>query len=84
MTHTTYVPYNYVTKPFGILQRVIKSQIVYIHHLDSPKVDTFSHRNVKAAKFSEIFKFKISALMKRYKKFRPYQYPVFKKNFFLL
>ena len=55
---------NYVTKPFGILQRVIKSQRVYIYHLDSAKVYTFFHRKVKAAKFSEIVKFKFSGLMK--------------------
>ena len=71
-------------KPFGILQRVIKSQRVYIYHLDSAKVDTFSLRKVKAAKFSENFKFKFSVLMKRYKKFRPYQCAVFRKEMFLL
>ena len=60
------LPCNYVTKPFGILQRVIKSQRVYIYHLDSAKV----------AKFS--------GLMKKYKKFRPYQCAVFKKEMFLL
>ena len=89
MTYTTCIhscclPCNYVNKPFGILQRVIKSQRVYICHLDSEKVDTFSLRKVKAAKFSEIFKFKFSGLMKRYKKFRPYQCAVFKKEMFLL
>ena len=89
MTHTTYIhscclPCNYVTKPFGILQRVIKSQRVYIYHFDSPKVDTFSLRKVKAAKFSEIFQFKFSGLMKRYKKFRSYQCAVFKKEMFFL
>ena len=89
MTHTTCIhscclPCNYVTKPFGILQRVIKSQRVYIYHLDLAKVDTFSLRKVKAAKFSENFKFKFSGLMKRYKKFRPYQCAVFKKEMFLL
>ena len=51
--HSCCLPCNYVTKPFGILQRVIKSQRVYIYHLDSAKVDTFSLRKVKAAKFSE-------------------------------
>ena len=90
MTHTTYVyiaaclPCNYVTKPFGILQRVIKSQRVHIYHLDSAKGDTFPLRNVSAAKFSEIFKFKFSVLMNRYKKFRPYERAVFKKEIFLL
>ena len=82
--HNCCLPCNYVTKPFGILQRVIKSQRVYIYHLDSAKVDTFSLRKVKAAKFSENFKFKFSGLMKRYKKFRPYQCAVFKKEMFLL
>ena len=80
MTHTT----SYVTKPFGILQRIIKSQRVYIYHLDSAKFDTFSLRKVKAAKFSEIFGFKFSGLIKSYKKFRPYQCAVFKKGMFLL
>ena len=51
------LPCNYVTKPFGILQRVIKSQRVYIYHLDLGKVDIFSLRKVSAAKISEIFKF---------------------------
>ena len=69
-----------LTKPFGILQRVIKSQKVYIYHLDSAIVDTFSLRKVKAAKFSEIFKLKFSGLMKRYKNFRPYQCALFKKE----
>ena len=78
------LPCNYVTKPFGILQRVIKSQRVYIYHLDSAKSDTFSLRKVKAAKFSENFNFKFSGLMKRYKKFRPYKCAVFKKEMFLL
>ena len=59
------LPCNYVTKPFGILQRVIKSQRVYIYLLDSAKVDTFSLRKVKAAKFNENFKFKFPGLMKR-------------------
>ena len=40
--HSCCLPCSYVTKPFGILQRVIKSQRVYIYHLDSAKVDTFS------------------------------------------
>ena len=89
MTHTTYVhscclPCNYVTKPFGILQTVIKSQRVYLYHLDSAKVDIFSLRKVKAAKFSENFIFKFSSLMKRYKKFRSYQCAAFKKEMFLL
>ena len=78
------LPCSYVTKPFGILQTVIKSQRVYIYHLDSAKVDTFSLRKVKAVKLSGVFKFKFSGLMKRYKKLRPYQYAVFKKEVFLL
>ena len=82
--HNCWLPCSYVTKPFGILQRVIKSQRVYIYHLDSEKVDTFSLRKVKAAKFSEIFKFKFLDLLKRYKKFRPYQCAAFKKEMFLL
>ena len=82
--HSCCLPCNYVTEPFGILQRVIKSQRVYIYHLDLAKVDTFSLRKVKAAKFSEIFMFKFSGLMKRYKKFIPYQHAVFKKEMFLL
>ena len=49
--------YNYVTKLFDILQRVIKSQRVYIYHLDSVKVGRFFLRKVRAAKFSEMFKF---------------------------
>ena len=81
--HSCCLPCNYVTKPFGILQRVIKSQRVYIYHLDSAKVDTFSLRKVKAAKFSENFKLKFSGLMKRYKNFRPYQCAVFKREMFL-
>ena len=31
---------------FGILQRIIKSENVYIDHLDTAKVDTFSLRKV--------------------------------------
>ena len=54
--HSCCLPCNYVTKPFGILQRVIKSQRVYIYHLDSAKVDIFSIRKVSAVKISEIFK----------------------------
>ena len=91
MAHTTYIyihsyclPCNYVTKPFGILQRVIKSQKVYIYYSKLAKVDAFSLRKVSAAKFSETFKLKYSSLMKRYKKFRPYQCAVFKKKIFLL
>ena len=59
MTHTTYVytAYNYVTKLFGILQRVIMIQKVYIYHLDSAKTAIFSLRKVSAAKIPEIFKF---------------------------
>ena len=52
--HSCCLPCNYVTKPFGILQRVLKSQRVYIYHLDSAKDSTFSLRKVNAAKFSEI------------------------------
>ena len=63
---------------------VIKSQRVHIYHLDSAKGDTFSLRKVRAAKFSEISKFKFSGLMKRYKEFRPYQCQVFKKEMFFL
>ena len=62
---------------------VIKKQRLYIYHLDSAKVDTFSLRKVKAAKFSENFKFKFSGLTKRYKKFGPYQCAVLKKEMFL-
>ena len=58
--------------------------IYHIYHLDSVKVDTFSLRKVKLAKFSGILKFKFSGLMKRYKKFRPYQCAAFKKEMFLL
>ena len=82
--HSSCLPCDYVTKLFGILQRVIKSQRVYIYHFDSAKVDTLSLRKVKAAKFSENFKFKFSGLMKKYTKFRPYQCVVFKKEMFLL
>ena len=57
---------------------------MYIYHFDWAKVDTFSLRKVKTAKFSGIFKFKFPGLMKRYKKFRPYQCAVFKKEMFLL
>ena len=76
MTYTTCIhscclPCNYVNKPFGILQRVIKSQRVYMYHLDSAKVDSFSLRKAKAAKFLEIFKFK-------------FQCAIFKKEMFLL
>ena len=82
--HSCCLRCNYVTKPFRILQRVIKSQRMYIYHLDSAKVDTFSLRKIKAAKFSKNFKFKFPGLMKRYKKFRQYQCAVFKKEMFLL
>ena len=58
------LPCKYVTKPSGILQSVIKSQRVYIYHLDSGKVGTFSLRKVIASKLSGIFKF-----FERYKKF---------------
>ena len=82
--HSCCLPCNYVTKPFSILQRVLKSQRVYIYQLDSAKVDTFSLRTVKAAKFSEIFKFKFSGLMERYKKSIPCQCAVFKRKMVLL
>ena len=82
--HSCCWPCNYVTKSFGIMQRVSKSQRVYIYHLDSAKGDIFSVRKVSAAKYLEIFKFKFSGLMTRYKKFRPYQCAVFKKEMFLL
>ena len=81
--HCCCLPCNYVTKPFGILQRVIKSQRVYIYHLDSAKVDTFSLKKVKVAKFLENFKFRFSDLMKRYKNVRPYQCAAFKQEMFL-
>ena len=81
--HSCCLPCNYVNKPFGILQRVIKGQMVHIHHSDLAKGDTFSPRKVSAAKFLEIFKFKFSGLMRRYKKFRPYQCAVFMKETFL-
>ena len=77
------LPSNYVTKPFGILQRVIKSQRVHIYHLHPAKGDTFSLRKVSAAKFSKIFKLKFSGLMKRHKKFRRYQCAVFEKEMFI-
>ena len=82
--HNCWLPCSYVTKPFGILQRVIKSQRVHIYHLDSAKGDTFSLRKVSVAKFSEIFKFKFSDLMRSYKKFTPYQCSVLKKEMVLL
>ena len=82
--HSFCLPCNYVTKPFGILQRVIKIQRVYIYHLNLAKIDIFSLRKVKAANISDNFKFTFSGLMKRYKKFRPYQCAVFKKEMFLL
>ena len=78
------LPCNYVTRPFGILQRVIKIQRVYIYHLNLAKIDIFSLRKVKAANILDNFKFKFSGLMKKYKKFRPYQCAVFKKEMFLL
>ena len=67
--HSCCLPCNYVTKPFGILQRVMKSQRVYIYHLDSTevdstKVDTFSLRKVRAAKFSENLSFKFQVYWK--------------------
>ena len=53
MTHTinvyiaaVYLAINYVTKLFGILQRVIKSQKVYINDLDIAKLNTYSVRKV--------------------------------------
>ena len=69
MTHTTYV---YIAAAYlaimglsllAYCRRVIKSERVYIYSLDSAKVDTFSLRKIKAAKFSEILKFKFSGLM---------------------
>ena len=87
MTHTAYV---YIAAAYlaimllSILQRVIRSQRVYTYYFDSAKGDTFSLRKVSVAKFSETFKFKFLGLMKRYKKFRPCQRPVFKKEMFLL
>ena len=36
------LPCNYVTKSFGIFQRVLKSQKVFIYQLDTVKVDIFS------------------------------------------
>ena len=81
--HNCCLPCSYVTKPFRILQGVIKSQRVHIYHLDSAKSDTFSLRKVSVAKFPEIFKFKFSDLMKRYKKFTPYQC-AFKKEMVVL
>ena len=77
--HSCCLPCSYVTKPFGILQRIIRSQRVYIYHLDSAKADIFSLRKVKADKFSEIFKFKFSGLMIKIQTI-----PVFKKEMFLL
>ena len=64
--HSCCLPCNYVTTAFGIIRvmRVIKSQRVYIYHLDSAKADTFSLKKVRAAKFSEMFKFKFSGLIK--------------------
>ena len=69
MTHTTNIlcscclPFNYVTKTFGILQKVVKSQKVYVYYLDTAKGDTFSLRKVCGYIFSLVFKF--SGLMKR-------------------
>ena len=63
--HSCCLPCNYVTKPFGILQGVIKSQKVYIYHLDIAKVDTFTLRKVCGKIFKKIWFFKFSGLMKR-------------------
>ena len=52
--HCCCLPCNYVTKPFGILQRVIKSQRVYIYHLDSAKVEPFLSEKLKQLNFQKI------------------------------
>ena len=44
--HSCCLPCNYVTKSFGILQRVINSQKMYIYHLGTAKFNTFSLREV--------------------------------------
>ena len=51
--HSCCLPCNYVTKPFGIMQRVIKSPKVYIYHLDITKVDTFTLRKVCGSVFKK-------------------------------
>ena len=52
--HSRCLPCNYVTKPFGILQRVIKSQKVYIYHLDSAKADSlFLSEKLKQLNFQK-------------------------------
>ena len=51
--HSCCLPCNYVTKPFGIMQRVIKSPEVYIYHLDIAKVDTFTLRKVCGSIFKK-------------------------------
>ena len=85
MIHTTYL---YIAAAYLAVMLLIilayYSQRVYTYHLDLAKFDTFSLRKAKAAKVSENFKFKFLGLMKRYKKFRPYQYAVFKKETFFL
>ena len=39
--HSCCLPWNYVTKPLGLLQRVINIQKVYIYHLGTEKVENF-------------------------------------------
>ena len=81
--HSCCLPCNYVTKPFGILQRVIKSQKVCISFGHS-KSWYLSSRKSLWLSFKLVFKF--SGLMKGnyLKKFSPYQCTFSKKKLFLL
>ena len=48
------------------------------------KMIPFLPEKLKQINFQNFFKFKFSGIMKRYKKFRPYQCVVFKKEMFLI
>ena len=48
------------------------------------KMIPFLPEKLKQINFQNFFKFKFSGIMKKYKKFRPYQFVVFKKETFLL
>ena len=70
--HSCCLPCNYVTKLFGILQRVIKSQMMLIspYALNTSKVDIFPLRKF-VAKFSHLLlNFQVSWKGNYLKKFR--------------
>ena len=53
--HNCCLPCNFVTKPFGILQRVIKSQKVYISFGHSKSWYLFSQKSLRL-NFQKLFK----------------------------